>query len=96
MVARIEKIINKTLDPLMKMINRSHNASDVYSVSDAAKYMGLSRTMIYYWLKKEAFKIRIHEITGKRYILRWDLDKWKKKLEKKKALVLTIQSLNSH
>lgn len=59
----------------------ARNVSGYYTLIAAAKYMGVTRTMMYYWHKKGLVKIRIHTISGKGYLLKDDLDKLKAKLD---------------
>ena len=67
----------------MKIKVRSNSVNDLYSVVAAGKYLSVSRSMIYYWVKLGLLKFRTHKITGKKYFLRWDLDRLRVKLEKK-------------
>lgn len=59
------------------------NVNDSYTFISAAKYVGVSRPMIYYLVKKGLIKVRIHKVTGKKYFYKHDLDKLRVRLQEK-------------
>ena len=73
--------INKCISYIELGRRTMKNINDSYTFLEASKYMGVTRSMIYYWVKKGRLKVRIHKVSGKKYFLKHDLERLKLKLQ---------------